>query len=565
VPHVLEFTEEKRQALLRQQEESLFFFGASILGFDAFDEDLGRSTLAPVHRDLCHFLEGREPFKPWNRGLVSASRGLGKSTWCSQIYPTWRAINIPDFAVKLIGGTDTNVKVNHFEPLRKTFMESEQSDFLQWLFQHRIPPGFAGWNSEQIDFIHKRQPSYPSITYWGKGSKFEGNHPDLIVGDDWDGADADASAIHNVSSWNTYQRCIPLLRNQVKGQILIVGTPWGQDPLVYQLKQRSDFQVFWRELLDENNESRWPERFPPHIIESLKQDELWDTQYMLRRRSTRNTIFNFEALDGARYERDGLMVKYKGFEFDADSMDALGHNRPKEVEASCHLNQMLTFIHVDPKHKTEEEMKTRKKDRGRPADAAITVVGVAPDYHVFCLDTWAKDASVDELAVEVFRRYCLYAASTVTFESVGAQMWFRSFIETLEKQDPRWAHPKSPGTLMPPVDLPKMSSRLVEAEKGTASKEWLWRERLAPWINYKIFHMHRSQDKLRHQLLHVMDESVAVDLVDCLAQGAGRDDKGRPIWKAPMGRIDEQRLRARKKYVELKAAKITGYYSPYRQ
>ncbi len=565
MPLIPRFTEEYRQELLRKQEESLLFFGASILGYDAFDEVLGRSTLAPVHHELCAFLEGRPPYKPWNRALISASRGLGKSTWASQIYPCWRAINIWDFAVKLIGSTDTNVKVNHFEPLRKTFMESERADFLQWLFQHRIPPGFTGWNSETIDFLHKRQPAYPSITCWGKGSKFEGNHPDLIVGDDWDNADADDSPIHNVASYTTYQRCIPLLRNPQRSQLLVVGTPWGDNPIVYQLKDRSDFQVFWRPLLDASGKSEWPERFPPHAIESLRQEDIWDTQYMLRRRNTRNTIFLPEAIDNSQYERDGLIVKYKGFEFDPGSMDELGFNRPPEVSAVCNVHEMLTYIHVDPKHKTEEEMskKIRKRDRGRPAEAAIVVTGVSPDYHIFVLDTWAKDAGLDELAREVFRRYCTWGAINVTFEPIGAQMWFRTFIETMEKQDPRWAHPRNPNLHGPFTDLPKMSSRLIEAEKGPLSKEYLWRERLSPWINHKILHLHRSQEQLRHQLLHVMDDTVAVDLVDALAQGAGRDEKGRVIWRAPMGRGDEQRMRARRRFVEIKAAKLTGLVRPW--
>lgn len=492
-------------------------------------------------------------------------RGSSKSTFGTQAYSAWRAIYIPDFSVKWIENTYENCQRNHFLPLKEIFMSSKRSDFLQWLYQHRIPPGFAGWNSDQIDFVHENPPAYPSISYWGVDSRFEGSHPDLLVLDDVEGADADKSGLHNESSWATYQRCIPLLKSQVEGQILVIGTPWGDNPLVYQLKDRPDFQVFWKEVLDENGKSRWPQRLPDHVLDSLRQDEMWDTQYMLRRRSSRNTIFVAEAIDNSLYERDGLLVKYKGFEFDPGSMDELGFNRPPEVSAVCNVHEMLTYIHVDPKHKTEEEMskKIRKRDRGRPAEAAIVVTGVSPDYHIFVLDTWAKDAGLDELAREVFRRYCTWGAINVTFEPVGAQMWFRTFIETMEKQDPRWAHPRNPNLHGPFTDLPKMSSRLIEAEKGPMSKEYLWRERLAPWINHKILHLHRSQEQLRHQLLHVMDDTVAVDLVDALAQGAGRDDKGRVIWRAPMGRGDEQRMRARRRFVEIKAAKLTGLVRPW--
>ncbi len=562
--HVLEFTEAKRQELLKQGEQSLLFFSVSILGLDAADRK-GNPQLAPLHSEYCSFLEGRPPFKPWNRACVCMFRGSSKSTFGTQSYSAWRAIYIPDFSVKWIENTYENCQRNHFLPLKEIFMSSRRSDFLQWLYQHRIPPGFAGWNSDQIDFVHENPPAYPSISYWGVDSRFEGSHPDLLVLDDVEGADADKSGLHNESSWATYQRCIPLLKNQVEGQILVIGTPWGDNPLVYQLKDRPDFQVFWKEVLDENGKSRWPQRLPEHVLESLRQDEMWDTQYMLRRRNTRNTIFLPEAIDNSQYERDGLIVKYKGFEFDPGSMDELGFNRPPEVSAACNVHEMLTYIHVDPKHKTEEEMskKIRKRDRGRPAEAGIVVTGVSPDYHIFVLDTWAKDAGLDELAREVFRRYCTWGAINVTFEPVGAQMWFRTFVETMEKQDPRWAHPRNPNLQGPFTDLPKMSSRLIEAEKGPMSKEYLWRERLSPWINHKILHLHRSQEQLRHQLLHVMDDTVAVDLVDALAQGAGRDEKGRVIWRAPMGRGDEQRMRARRRFVEIKAAKLTGLVRPW--
>lgn len=212
--HPLEFTEEARQELRREGERSLFFFARNILGFNKLNE---------WSLELCCALEGRHPYEPWIRFLCSQYRSSYKSTVCTQAYPLWRGIHIEDFATKIIEGSDKNAKKHHFLPMVDLFVSSPRSEFLQWLYSDRIPENFKGWNSESIVFNKTNPLANDAISYWGVNSKFEGWHGDLVVIDDAQGTEVEGSEIGATDAWRAYDRAIPLLSDQVNGQIIVVG------------------------------------------------------------------------------------------------------------------------------------------------------------------------------------------------------------------------------------------------------------------------------------------------------------------------------------------------------
>lgn len=566
------FTEDYRQELRRRGRHSLFFFGVSVLGFDAFDDDLGRSTIAPVHMDLCAFLEGC-----WSLALVCAARGLGKSTWTTMIYPLWRTLHIKNFTCKIIEATDDNAKVNHFLPMLLLFTESPRASFLQWLYQEEIPPGFAGWNSERINWVKDRPEVGDSISYWGLTAKWEGAHPDLVVGDDLEGADAGKSDIPSQMAWDGFQRMLPLRRNAARSQILLTGTPHGDRPFVWQVKdvaEQMGISIFWRPLLrpDSEDVSEWPERFPPEVVAQLRGSDIWDQQYMLRRAAEQSDLFNMGAVRAGCYKTDPQMpgmLDYESFEFNPDQLDELGFMRPTPKKACVRLEELRFFLHIDPLHRTDA-----KKRKVRPADAGQVVVGIAPDMHAFAVATWSKDreqASLEMQAAQAFRFYQRYACHLVSFEGIGAQVWMRSFVEAMEKSSPTWAYPRTDGVVFAPADLPRMSTRMIESERSDKAKEHLWRERLTPWMNYRLLHLHAGQEELLHQIENCMDETTKVDLLDALAQGPGRivgeqndgrnsrHDAGKMIWSAPLPREHLDGIARRQKMTKLMVDPRTGW------
>lgn len=212
--HVLEFTEAYRQEELLRGEQSLFYFERNILGFSLLDE---------WDYQLCCALEGRPPYEPWLRFLLSKYRSGRKSTVATQGYSLWRGIYIPDFSTKIIEGSSDNAKKNHFAPLVNLFMSSNRAEYLQWLYSHRIPEGFAGWNSEQLVFLKENPLASDTLSYWGVNSKFEGWHGDLVVIDDAQGTEVEGSDVGVEDAWRSYKRAIPLLKDQLRGQVIVIG------------------------------------------------------------------------------------------------------------------------------------------------------------------------------------------------------------------------------------------------------------------------------------------------------------------------------------------------------
>lgn len=537
------FTADFRAQELERGRRSLWYFHVAHLGFDAWDVRRKKSTVADVHLDLAHFLEGRKPHYPWNRAVVCAARGLGKSVLTTQSYVWWRGLNIIDFSVKIVENSSSNAKMNHFAPMLDLFVSSRRADYLQWLYQHRIPSGFKGWNSEQVKLIQDDPLAAPFLTYWGLESRFEGWHGDLVVCDDPEGADAEKSLAANEESYAAYQKSIPLLKDHTQSQILIVATPHGSRPLVYRLRDRENWKTeadnatsaikfFWREITDSSGKSRWPERFPDSVIRELAKEPMADQQYWLRRRRSAATIFDMQEILRKAYTwTEGsarTSITYETKEFDPDKISDEGMAQVSSKVVSIEMRKLRYFLHWDPLHRTLETRKS-PMSKQRPAEAAIGVVGVAPDLHAFLIHYWTSaTADLAAQAQELFRLYCLYAPHRVTFEGVGAQMWAKSFVETMEKQGQVWGRPHSlPLIIGARLPLPRLSTKMEEDSKGNQEKEFLFREALSPWLNHGVLHLRADQKEPLHQLEHCLDEDVACDIVDLLAQGP-------KVWSAPM-------------------------------
>jgi hypothetical protein len=570
------FTEERRQEILAKGEQSLLYFATTIIGADSPHADLGYERFGKLHEELIDALEGGDGWGvDWTRGMVSAFRGSLKSTICTIIRPLQRTLYRVNHSIKIIENSADNAKINHFLPAQRIFMSGPQSDFLQWLYSHRIPEDFAGWTTEQLHWNTTDPLAPPALSYWGVTSKMEGAHPDEIVIDDPEGAEAEESPIANANARLCIAQCEPLLKDQRRSRLLLVATPWGKSPIVYFILDREHggtfdnskrvWKVFWREILDEHGESRWPEKFPPEVIEALKLSDLWETQYRLHRRGKTGDAFPLDALERNRYTIDGATghLVYMTREFDPALVGKEQQEMGVQTPAGVHPTEMRYFGHFDPLHKDEAE-RIHKRRRDTPAKAAVAVTAVAPDGHVFLIQPWTKDAPLDEQAEWVFRMYRKYACHRFTYESIGAQFWFLAYVKQRERVDAVWANPRTIGPLWdPPFALPPLSSRLIEAGKHTEAKEYIYRVSFAPWINGGYFHTHARHAEFDHQLAHHLDENFEKDLIDAVAQGAGTDKEKRLIWSRPIADVMRNRQRARQVRAQHDRDPRSGYVSPY--
>lgn len=540
-------------------------------------------TPNPDAADGCAFLEGRSPHYPWNRACICEHRSSGKSTK-TLAYVLWRATYIDSFSAKIIQNSFDNAKVNYTMKISALFKESDRAGYLQWLYEDRLRPGFEGCNQSQFWFKAENPLKPPSISVWGLESKFESWHGDLIVLDDPEGADAEKSNVGNEESWQAYQRAVPLLSDAANGQILVVATPHGNRPLVYRLRdleqppwqQESDnkrtvFKFYWKPLTDgSSNASRWPERFPPHVVEDLRRQPASAQNFWLRRKTSSEDLFDMKEVVKSFYSfapGDRRLINYPGFEFDPDQVSPDGFVKPIPKLCEARVATLRFYLHLDPLHKTAETRRTQ--NNGRPSRAAIAVVGVAPDRHAFMIDSWSDDAPIEKQAEKLYWFYRKYGPSLVTYESIGAQAWLPSLVETWERMNPFWGQPKGFGDIVPPGEqLPRMSTRMISSEKdSTLSKDYLWREILSPWVNRGLLHFREDQDEIRNQLAGALDEGQPVDLLDCLAQGPilteiRKGQAKRLVWQPPTAEHLLRDAVARRRWVEIVTGgvhKLTGY------
>lgn len=288
--------------------------------------------------------------------------------------------------------------------------------------------------------------------------------------------------------------------------------------------------IFWMPVLGPDDEPYDRDKFTPNAIASLKiRPEVWRSQYLLLPPGEVDSVFDESRLAEAMFEwLDPLKtaMRYQGFEFDPDNLDEHGFAAMAMQPASVSLSHCRFYMHVDPKHKLKA-MSRLGGAKQRPSAAAIVVVAVAPDHHVFVVDYWTDDAGLEGVVAKMLTLYVRWAPYKVTWESVGAQYWVREHVVAMERLDARYRHPRAITRYGMVGELPRMSSRMVEGDKTNQSKEFVARVSLSGWINTGALHLDKARSEtIQHQLAHILDDKEAVDLVDCLGQGPA-------VWTAP--------------------------------
>lgn len=574
---VAKFNNKTRQELRDKGGKSLFFFAHFCLGM----KDLAEQP----HLELCENLDGRGTWGPnWTRGLVTASRGFLKSSIATIAYPIREGLYRWNWSCRILGSSEDNVKVNFFDPITNLFREGPNRNLLIWLYGdpsdpdwYRIPERFDGWTDKQLVFRRTDPLAKPAITYKGMGSDQEGWHGDLVIGDDLEGGDYGKSNVDADAAYRAvYSIAPPLLISPETGKILVVGTPHGGNPLVYRILEdrhgriewdnsKRDWKFWFKPLVDAEGKSNWPERFPDRTIEALKRTEdpkTYEQQRLLKKISGTSLLFNMDAIRDAFYkfkDRTRKVLQYPVRMLDVEKFEKTGVYKEEIEWREVHVAELRFFLHVDFVHRKDTVGDYHKGNR--PSRPAIVATGVSPDNHIFVMGYWSPDegtSDLDDQALNVYRYYRDFAPYQVTFDPIGAQVWFRDYAAKLEKFEPSLRKIHSTGKFGRPRRLPTLSSKLVEDKRPyRESKDAVIADRLDPWIRSSTLHFRADgMDDLLHQLRGFPEDTKYVDIVDALAQGP-------PIWTAPMGSEQSQSHIARDRYSRRVIEKHTGYWPAY--
>lgn len=594
---VLEYTETTRREIFLRGSNDLFFFCHGLLGM----RDLSPS----FHAELCHNLQGVGEWGDWRRAMVCASRGFLKSSISTVGYSCWKGIYQVNHSTRILGSSYDNAKSLFFEKISDIFRKGGNSSFLYWLFNRcicekdpkcpfcggmgkRIPDNFLGCSEEQFEFVRSDPMAHVSISFKGHTSAQQGYHGNLIIIDDPEGADAEKKESVQVDATRAVDHSVPLLIDPNRDRILLVLTPHGPDPLAWRIREydstdsslpklsadrqndndRRFWKVWWKPLVDGEGNPNWPQRFNEKAIDLLRtttrRSVFWQ-QYLLKKSETDDGYLNFESVEKGYYRWkippkitsfgvEGL-VEYPVLYMDREKWEQSGELEVQEQTAECQLKELRFFIHVDLTHRADT-LDNRKHGTNRPSQSAFVVTAVTPDFHVLVIAYWTKKASIDEQVAKLYSYYRDFAPSGITFDRVGAQVWFKDFIRQAERNDARFQSIESSGRWGVKRLLPSLSSRMIEdVRKSGVPKEEVVSERLQPWIESVCLHLHHSQDELIHQVRGFPHNTNYVDLVDALAQGP-------PVWKP--GYREEPRLLSQKVLLRQIAARRSGYFNPWR-
>jgi len=222
-------------------------------------------TTPAVHLRILRWLE-----HCWITGqkrmLLMAFRACGKSTLVG-IFCAWLIYRDPNHRILVVAADDSlarkmvrNVKrILEKHPLTSTLK----------------PDSADQWANDRFTVLRGRELRDPTMLARGITSNFTGSRADIIIYDDVEVPNTSATAEARVELRNRLDESRFILAP--KGTQLYVGTPHTYDT-IYRVHAEgesaaflADFESLCVPILDDQNRSAWPDRFPESDIAALKK------------------------------------------------------------------------------------------------------------------------------------------------------------------------------------------------------------------------------------------------------------------------------------------------------
>ena len=250
---------ERKQALKKLQGSIALF------GRYCFPTALRKAT-PPFHHEIYRTIKNTKK----KRVLIAAPRGNAKSTVVSLLLPLHRLAfkreNQEEFIVII---SESQAQSINF--LSRIKYHLTHSDKFTALFGDMGPNTARKWTGSDIVCANGTR-----IIAVGTGQRVRGfiegdTRPTMIIVDDFESelnAFTDEARAKN-RKWMT-EAVIPSLADD--GRIIMIGTVISEDCFLYWAKDSSAWTTLWFSIIDDNDESIWPERFPKSRIDSIKEE-----------------------------------------------------------------------------------------------------------------------------------------------------------------------------------------------------------------------------------------------------------------------------------------------------
>lgn len=443
--------------------ESLFFLARAVLGFGDFTDH--------IHLPVCERLQNANI----RRKIIVMPRTWYKSSSVIA-FCIWSAINDPNVRILIIQNTFSNA-TKKLASIRQIF---EKNELFRALFPELLPTANSKWSSDILEV--SRTATHPEGTFEaaGTGTAVTSRHYDIIIEDDTVSPEKDdmsvemqqPTAAEIEKAIGMHKLCTPLLVNQKKGQIIVVGTRWCEEDLIGWIMSNFDsYEIITRAVREskegvpatkeEGGVPAWPEMFDEEVLDEYERalgPYMFATLMMNMPTSASNQTFR----------RD--WVKY------FDSVD---------------YTRLVCCTSIDPAAMGEQ---------GDPDYDVVITTGVDVDYgRVYVLDYVRERMNPGRLIEVLLQHYEMYRPVQVLVEGVAYQRTFKYWAEQVQKQR---------RIFFPINELPKGFT-------GRAKNDVI--KGLQPFFSNLMIFMRNHMDVLERELLAFPAPRGHDDVINALA------------------------------------------------
>ena len=204
------------------------------------------------------------------RVAIAAPRGTAKSTTTTLVYPLWRAAfkkSNEDLFIVIISESQAQ-SINFLSRIKYHLDNSKK---YHELFGDMGSSTAQRWTHTDVILANGAR-----IVAVGTGQRVRGflqgdTRPNLIIVDDFESElnAATPEARAKNKKWMT-EAVIPSLSDE--GKIAMIGTVISEDCFLYWIKDSKAWNVLWYSIVNDEDESLWPERFPLERIQQIKEE-----------------------------------------------------------------------------------------------------------------------------------------------------------------------------------------------------------------------------------------------------------------------------------------------------
>ena len=204
------------------------------------------------------------------RVAIAAPRGTAKSTTTTLVYPLWRAAfkkSNEDLFIVIISESQAQ-SINFLSRIK---YHLDNSKMFHDLFGNLGSSTAERWTHTDVILANGAR-----IVAVGTGQRVRGflqgdTRPNLIIVDDFESElnAATPEARAKNKKWMT-EAVVPSLSDE--GKIAMIGTVISEDCFLYWIKDSKAWNVLWYSIINDKDESLWPERFPLERIQQIKEE-----------------------------------------------------------------------------------------------------------------------------------------------------------------------------------------------------------------------------------------------------------------------------------------------------